>query len=370
MCFMAMQLSSGAGFRFRAGRCNDLGIDDGGGTARRLDQTMGVLLTPLIVKETVALRSLAGRRLAVDTHGELYQFLALIRQRDGVPLMDGKGRVTSHLVGLFFRTTRLVGELGLELVFVFDGPPPPLKAAEIDRRRRIRDRYEKETTEARAAGDLARAYSKATMTSRLTREMVGEARELLRLLGIPTIEAPGEGEAQAAFMAGRGDAWAAASKDYDALLFGAPRLLRFLTLSGREFLPSTSSFRPITPELIVADSLLAAHGISRPQLVDLAILVGTDFNAGIKDIGPKKALQLVRRYGAIEEMPDELRLQVPEHDEVRRIYLEPRVTTDYAVRFGEPDEAGIVRFLCEERAFGRERVMAALGRMRQRSLFP
>jgi flap endonuclease-1 len=330
---------------------------------------MGVLLTPIILKETVALRSLAGRRLAVDAHGELYQFLALIRQRDGVPLMDPTGRVTSHLVGLFFRTTRLVGELGLELVFVFDGPPPALKRAEIDKRRRTRERYEAETTAARAAGDLARAYSKATMTSRLTREMVAEARELLRLLGIPTIDAPGEGEAQAAFMAARGDAWAAASKDYDSLLFGAPRLLRFLTLSGKEFLPSTSSFRPITPELIVTESLLAVHGISREQLVDLAILVGTDFNAGIKGIGPKKGLDLVRRHGSIDAMPDELRVQVPEYADVRRIYLDPTVTSGYAVRFGEPDELGIVRFLCEERAFGRERVTAALARMRQRSLF-
>jgi flap endonuclease-1 len=330
---------------------------------------MGVLLTPLIVKEPLALRDLAGRRLAVDAHGELYQFLALIRQRDGVPLMDGRGRVTSHLVGLFFRTTRLVAELGLQLVFVFDGKPPPLKSAEIEKRRRTRERYEAETAEARAAGDLARAYSKSTMTSRLTREMTGEARELLRLLGIPTIDAPGEGEAQAAFMAARGDVWAAASKDYDALLFGTPRLLRFLTLSGKEFLPSTLSFRPITPELIVTDSLLAAHGISREQLVDLAILVGTDFNPGIKGVGPKKALQRVRRYGAIEAMPDELRLQVPEYADVRQIYLEPEVRTDYDVRFGEPDEERVVRFLCEERDFGRERVRAALARMRQRSLF-
>jgi flap endonuclease-1 len=329
---------------------------------------MGVLLTPLIVKEKLSPRSLAGRRLAVDAHGELYQFLALIRQRDGVPLMDPRGRVTSHLVGLFFRTTRLVAD-GLQLVFVFDGPPPPEKSATIEARRRTRERYEAETAAARAVGDLARAYSKSTMTSRLTREMVGEARELLRLLGIPTIEAPGEGEAQAAFMASRGDAWAAASKDYDSLLFGAPRLLRFLTLSGKEFLPSRSSFRPITPELIVADLLLRTHGVSREQLVDLAILVGTDFNPGIKGIGPKKALQLVRRHGSIDALPEELRLQVPEYADVRRIYLEPLVTSDYAVRFGEPDESGVVHFLCDERAFGRERVVAALARLRQRSLF-
>src|SRR4030095_46072 len=107
---------------------------------------------------------------------------------------------------------------------------------------------------------------------RLTREMVAEARELLRLLGIPTIDAPGEGEAQAAFMAARGARGAAASKDYDSLLFGAPRLLRFLTLSGKEFLPSTSSFRPITPEVIDLPRMLAALEITREQLVDLGLL--------------------------------------------------------------------------------------------------
>src|SRR4030095_4458909 len=132
---------------------------------------------------------------------------------------------------------------------------------------------------------------------RLTREMVAEARELLRLLGIPTIDAPGEGEAQAAFMAARGARGAAASKDYDCLLFGAPRLLRFLTISGKEFLPSTASFRPITPELIDAVRMLQHYGVTREQLIDLAILVGTDFNEGIKGIGPKKALKLVLDFG-------------------------------------------------------------------------
>jgi len=152
-------------------------------------------------------------------------------------------------------------------------------------------------------------------------------------------------------------------------LQATPRLLRFLTLSGREFLPSTASFRAIEPELITTETLLSAHEISREQLVDLAILVGTDFNSGIKGVGPKKALKLVRQYGRIESMPEDLRVQVPELDEVRRIYLEPRVSTDYAVHFGEPDEAGVLQFLCDERAFGRERVQAALERMRQRPLF-
>ena len=181
-----------------------------------------MLLTPIIVKETPALTELRGRTLAVDGNGELYQFLALIRSADGTPLQH-QGRMTSHLVGLFYRTTRLVGEYGVRPIVVFDGRPPELKLAEIARRREQRARFEAEAAQARAEGDLHRAYAKSTMSSRLTREMIAEARELLELLGIPVVQAPGEGEAQAAFMAARGDAWAAASKDYDALLFGTPR---------------------------------------------------------------------------------------------------------------------------------------------------
>src|SRR5215470_5308956 len=162
---------------------------------------MGVLLTPIIVKETLTLDDLRGRRLAVDANGELYQFLALIRLRDGSPLRDSKGRVTSHLSGLFYRTTRLIADYGPEMVFVFDGKPPALKFEEIARRRSIKERYDAEHAEALAAGDLAKAYSKATMTSRLTREMTEEAAQLLRLMGLPVIQSPSEGEAQASHMA-------------------------------------------------------------------------------------------------------------------------------------------------------------------------
>src|SRR5262249_11138680 len=196
---------------------------------------MGVALTPIVVKETLALEDLRGTTLAVDGPAELYQFLALIRLRDGTPLRDSTGRITSHLSGLFYRTTRLISDYRLKLVFVFDGKPPPRKAAEIERRRAIRQRYEQEHAEALSAGDLDAAYSKATMTSRLTRDMTAEARELLRLMGIPVVQAPSEAEAQAAHMAASHQAWASGSKDYDSLLFGTPRVVRFLTISGKEF---------------------------------------------------------------------------------------------------------------------------------------
>jgi flap endonuclease-1 len=324
---------------------------------------MGVLLTPIVHKQTIRLEDLRGKLVAVDGNGELYQFLALIRLPDGTPLRDGTGRITSHLSGLFYRTTRLLADYGLQPAFVFDGTPPALKSAEIARRRAIRERYTRELDDARQAGDLARAYSKATMTSRLTREMVDEARTLLGLMGIPVVQAPSEGEAQAAHLGASGRVWAAASKDYDALLFGAPRLVRFLTISGKEFLPSKGAFRPIVPEMIDLPSLLAALGITREQLVDLAILVGTDFNDGVKGIGPKTALKLVRAHGDLEHMPAPVRDQVLDAAAaIRAIYLTPDVNDVGALTFGSCDVTGVVTFLCEERAFSRDRVLAALDR--------
>jgi flap endonuclease-1 len=324
---------------------------------------MGVLLTPIAIKQQITLEDLRRKRLAVDGNGELYQFLALIRLRDGSPLQDSKGRITSHLSGLFYRTTRLIADYGTELIFVFDGKPPALKTAEIARRRSIKERYDTEHAEALVAGDLAKAYSKATMTSRLTRAMIEEAKQLLRLLGIPVVQAPSEGEAQASQMALQALVWAAASKDYDCLLFGAPRLLRFLTISGKEFLPSKGLSRPIVPEVIDTGAMLAEYGITREQLIDLAILVGTDFNDGVKGIGPKKALKLVCDFRSIENMPVEVRDAVgPDLNDIRHIFLSPEVDENVTIEFGKPDFDGVVKFLCDEHEFSRERVEAALKR--------
>jgi len=324
---------------------------------------MGVLLTPIVLKQDLALEDLRGKRFAVDTNGELYQFLALIRLRDGSPLKDSHGRITSHLSGLFYRTTRLIADYGMELVFVFDGKPPGLKFPEILRRRSIKARYDAEHAAAVEAGDLAKAYSKATMTSRLTREMAEEARELLRLLGLPVVDAPSEGEAQASHMAKQGNVWATASKDYDCLLFGTPRLVRFLTISGKEFLPSKGAFRAIIPELINAGEMLGHYNLTREQLIDLAILIGTDFNDGIKGIGPKKALKLVSEFGSIENMPAEIQEPLAAlAPAIREIFLHPDVVNDYEIEFRGPDTEGIIRFLCDEREFSRERVVNALKR--------
>jgi len=305
------------------------------------------------------------KSLAVDANNMLYQFLSVIRLPDGSPLKDSRGNITSHLTGLAFRTTRLIADYGILPVFVFDGKPPILKAGEIEKRDEIRKKYALEWREALEKRDYAKAFSKAVMTARLTRDLVDDAKLLLRLLGMPYNQAPGEAEAQCAYMAIKGDVWAANSRDYDSLLFGAPRLVRYVTISGKEFLPSKGISRRLRPELIELAELLLHHGITREQLIDLAILIGTDFNSGIRGIGPKKALKLIRQYRSLDQLPKDLRSQLPRnYEEIREIFLQPSVTDNYHLAYEDVNEEGLLRFLCEEHDFSQVRVEKLIERMR------
>jgi flap endonuclease-1 len=327
---------------------------------------LGVNLTPIVVKRVVDLEFLRGRSFAIDAFIELHQFLALIRTREGKPLMDARGRVTSHLVGLAFRTTRLISDFNVKPIFVFDGEPPPLKRAELEKRRELRKKAEEEYASAIEAADYATAFSKAVMTGRLTGEMIADSKRLLDLLGIPWVQAPGEGEAQAAHMARRGAVWAVGSRDYDSLLFGAPRLVRYITIQGEEYLPSKGTARKLKPEFIELDGFMRHHGITREQLIDLAILVGTDFNDGVRGVGPKTALKLVKEHGRLEDMPTEVASRIsPNYGEIRRLYLAPDVTDDYSLDWGVLREDELYAFLCDERSFSRKRVEVVAERMRE-----
>jgi len=326
---------------------------------------MGTNLRPIIVKKQISLEQLKWKRLAVDANNTLYQFLSVIRLPDGSPLKDSRGNATSHLAGLAFRTTRLISEHKILPVFAFDGKPPILKADEIEKRDEIRKKYAREWREALEKHDYAKAFSKSVVTARLTKHMVDDAKLLLQLLGIPYIQAPSEAEAQCAYMAMKGDAWAANSRDYDSLLFGAPRLVRYITIAGREFMPSRGVSRKLRPEIIELREFLHHHGITREELIDLAVLIGTDFNSGIRGIGPKKALKLVRQYGSLDRLPKDLRLQLPRnYEEIREIFLQPSVTGNYRLAYEHVDEEGLLRFLCEEHDFSQVRVEKLIERMR------
>jgi flap endonuclease-1 len=264
-----------------------------------------------------------------------------------------------------FRTTRLIADYDIRPIFVFDGTPPSLKAQEIAKRKAAREKAAKEYELAIKGGDYGTAWSKAVMTSRLTREMVSEAKMLLGYLGVPHVQAPSEGEAQASWLARQGIAWAVGSKDYDSLLFGAPRLARFLSISGTEFLPSQGRARRTQPEIIELDSWLRSLSLTREQLIDVAILVGTDFNDGVKGIGPKKGVKMIREIGSLDNAPEEVRRSLPENlEEIREFFLHPPVDPDPPMARNRTDEAAVQEFLCEERGFSRERVRVALERLR------
>jgi flap endonuclease-1 len=318
---------------------------------------MGVILTPILKREQTSLKALKGTSFAIDASIEIHQFLALIRKRDGSLFTDSQGRVTSHLIGLLTRTSRLIADFDMKPVFVFDGRPNPLKRRTIETRRQARKKAEVEYVEAVSKKDYAKAWSKAVMTGRVTGSILDDSKRLLTLMGIPWLEAMEDAEAQASYMAARGDVWAVGSKDYDCLLYGAPILARYLTLTGREWLPTQKRSRPLVPELINLSENLGLLGITREQLVDLAILVGTDFNPGVKGIGPKKALKLVQDHGSIEQMPKEIRSKLTEDlDNVRRVFLKPRVLGKYVLTMSQPDREGLIKFLSEERSFNKERV--------------
>ncbi len=327
---------------------------------------MGFDLSPLVVRRQIALEDLRGRSLAVDSNNLLYQFLALIRMRDGRPFTDAHGNVTSHLLGLLMRTTRLMGDYHVRPVFVFDGKPPDLKMKTLKARREYRDKARREWEDAVKRQDYSAAWKKAVRMDSLNKAMQDDAKTVLTLLGIPYVQAPEEGEAQAAHMARKGDVWAANSRDYDSVLFGAPRLVRYITISGQEFLPSKGTSRPLIPELIELEELLKALEISREQLIDLAILVGTDFNQGIKGVGPKTALKLIKKHATLENLPPEYREQLPtETREIRNLFLNPPITDDYDLKFKGLKEDDLKQFLCAERGFSTDRVELAVKRMRE-----
>ncbi len=318
---------------------------------------MGVKLKDIVSPRKIGFDDLRGRIVAVDAANSIYQFLSSIRQRDGTPLMDREGRVTSHLSGILYRTAAVM-EREIKVFYVFDGRSHHLKGSTITKRVEARKKSEVEWKRALEEGDIERARKYAVRSSRMSDDIVEGSKRLLELMGVPYVQAPGEGEAQASFMVRKGDAWAVASQDYDCLLFGAPRVVRNLTLSGKLQ----------EPEIIELEAALKKLSLTREQLVDLAILVGTDFNPGIKGIGPKKGLKLIRErgdiFGVLEEVDGD-----PGGDPLvlRRIFLEPDVTGDYELKWRKPDREGVLEFLCSEHGFSEERVLSALKKIEKAS---
>ena len=324
---------------------------------------MGAPLTPLIEIEKIGLKGICGKVLAVDALNAVYQFLALVRAGTE-PLKNRRGLVTSHLVGIATRYSKLALECQCGFVFVFDGPPHPLKAREIERRRELRRKAREEYERLLAEGKLDEAFSKAVVAVSVDEWTIESAKKLVQLMGFPVVEAPADAEAQAALIVSRGEAWAVSSQDWDSLLYGAPRLVRYVTLTGFEWLPSKQRARKLEPELAELEKVVRVLGITRRQLVEIAVLVGTDYNEGVEGVGPKTAYKLIKTYGSLDRLPASIRAKLPEnYEEIVELFLNPLVKKDYALDFREPDREGLLSFLVDENDFSPSRAQTIVERL-------
>ncbi|RZH68652.1 flap endonuclease-1 [Natrinema altunense] len=254
--------------------------------------------------------------VAVDAHNWLYRYLTTtVKWTDSSKYTTADGTEVANLVGIVQGLPKFF-EHDITPVMVFDGGPSDLKDDEIESRREQRRSYEEQLETAREEGDAVAIAQLESRTQRLTPTIQETSRDLLRLLDVPIVEAPAEGEAQAAHMVKRGDADYVGSEDYDALLFGAPLTLRQLTSKG-------------DPELMDLEATLAQHDLTLEQLIDAAILIGTDFNEGVSGIGPKTAISAITEHGDLWSALEARGDHVEHGDRVRQLFRDPDVTDDY-----------------------------------------
>lgn len=328
---------------------------------------MGVDLGELVKSEEIDFADLNDKEIAIDAMNTLYQFLSIIRQRDGTPLKDSSGNITSHLSGLFYRNINLLEE-NIRPVFVFDGPMPDLKQKESSKRRKKREEARKEWKRLQEAGKVEEAYSKATQSSKINSEMIKEAKDLLDAMGIPYIEAPSEGEAQAAYMSTDdypNDIYAVGSQDWDCLLFGADTMVKNLT-TRKTRKTSGGGKKEISTEKIRLENVLDQLEVSHEELVWMGILIGTDFNPeGIHGIGPKTALKLVKEYDDFEELLEDEKVEWESENDpyiILEFFMNPPVeNTGY--EFEEPDPEKIREVLVDRHDFSKDRVNSGISKL-------
>ena len=307
---------------------------------------MGVQFNELIPKKEISLKDLKNKTIAIDSMNILYQFLSSIRLRDGSPLRNSKGEITSTYNGIFYKNVYML-ENDITPVWVFDGKPPELKTKTREERKKVKEKALEDYIKAKEEGNVADMQKYAKRINYLEPKVVENSKKLLDLMGIPYINAPSEGEAQCSYLVKKGDAYAVVSQDYDALLYGAPRTVRNITASNK----------PV--ELIELDEVLGALNISLDNLIDMAILIGTDYNiGGIKGIGPKKALDIVKNNKMEKYIND-----IENYEEIKNIFKNPKITDDYDLKLKTPNIEGLKEFLIEEHDFSEDRIMPSIKKL-------
>ena len=325
---------------------------------------MGIKLRDLSSPKKIKINDLDGNVVAIDGFNTIYQFLTTIRGQSGEPLMDSKGRVTSHLTGLFYRNINLL-MANIKPIYVLDGKPSALKKIIIEKRREVREKMEQKYHQALKEGKIEDAKKYARSTVKINELIINDCKKILELMGIPVIDAPSEGEAAAAYLTEINFASVTASQDYDSLLFGAKKLVRNLNTTGKRRIQNTNKYINVEPEMIELNEFLNENKINRNQLIDMGILIGTDFNPdGFTNIGPKTALKLIRKYERIEDIPNiKKELERIDINEIRKIFLEPHsIKTDNIIH-KKIEKEKLISFLCQDRDFSQQRVKNRLNEL-------
>lgn len=310
-------------------------------------------VAPAAIKEN-EIKNFFGRKVAIDASMSLYQFLIAVRQDGGAMMTSEDGSTTSHLMGMFYRTIRMV-ENGIKPVYVFDGKPPTMKAGELEKRKEKRDEAQAALEKAKEDGNMEEVDKQNRRLVKVTTEHVNDVKILLKHMGIPFVSAPCEAEAQCAELVKGGKVFAAGTEDMDALTFGTTVLLRHLTFSEARKMP-IKEFH--------LSSVLEGFELSQVQFVDLCILLGCDYVDKIKGIGPKKAIELVKKHKNIETILDNIdksKYPPPEnwlYTEARRLFTAPDVTpaSEVDLKWEKPDEEALVAYMCGEKGFAEERI--------------
>ncbi len=352
--------------------------DDYKETIILLKYKMGLQISEIITKKEIQFKDLRGKTIAVDAFNAIYQFLTTIRQPDGTSLKDSKGNVTSHLSGLFYRNISLINE-GIKLIYVFDGKAPELKNKTRELRMEAKDEARQKYKEAMEREDIEAMGKYARSDVHLDEQKIAESKELLKAMGIAIVQAPGEGEAQASYLAEKEIVYAVASQDYDCLMFKSPKLIQNLSLARKR--KTVSGYKEVFPQMIELKQVLVELDISQEQLICLGILCGTDYNpGGIKGLGPKKSLKFVKEYVTKEEIFKELEKsdKYELNFDWKEIYNEienPNVDDKIKIEFPKIDKEKIKKIMMKYE-FSEERIDNQLlkldeiiNRQKQKTLF-
>lgn len=313
------------------------------------------------------LKNLFGRKVAIDASMCLYQFLISVRQADGQQLTNEDGETTSHLLGMFYRTIRLV-ENGIKPVYVFDGKPPVLKGGELEKRMLRKEEALKQIENLKETGTADELMKYEKRTVRASREQNDEAKKLLELMGIPFILAPSEAEAQCAELARGGKVYAAASEDMDTLCYEPTQLLRHLTFAEARKMPI---------DQLTYKEALEGLEMDKSTFIDLCILLGCDYCETIKGVGPVTAYKLIKEHGSIDNIvewinknPDKTKYKVPEnwpYKEAKELFMNPEIINadDVSLKWKEPDVEGLVTFMVNQKGFNEDRIKSGAEKLKK-----